>query len=377
MGAATAIAVIIVIAALVGLCCMIPTYFRHKGKTLPPNDKPAVESCRTPVAEKAGTVRVQHDDGALEQALLYDTREGLNLERGAATLFYEWIGDAPAGAPVMVLLSGCGIGADFWSVDADTFPAMGPKFATSLAAQLGEATGFRVLTLDYRGQGRSTYSSDVTPTTDRTVAYDALDVLAVLRHLKIEGPCHFVGSSLGMAVSAAVAGLAPGMVASITGHGTSLGPPTGLVGPQKPLSNRLVQKLLGAKFFATATEGAALVKPKGLLFQLFCYGPGLDGFQKGFVASGHTDCRAVLPTLTAPFMTIFSTHDEQFFKRKDVEAYHAKVGSDLIGEANEELVVWETDADGGKCGHMVPFENPKEFVACVVRNVAKAKTESV
>ena len=103
----------------------------------------------------------------------------------------------------------------------------------------------------------------------------------------------------------------------------------------------------------------------------------LDGFQKGFVASGHTDCRAVLPTLTAPFMTIFSTHDEQFFKRKDVEAYHAKVGSDLIGEANEELVVWETDAEGGKCGHMVPFENPKEFVACVVRNIAKAKTENV
>ena len=165
-----------------------------------------------------------------------------------------------------------------------------------------------------------------------------------------------------------------------------------------------MQKLLGAKFFATATEGAALVKPKGLFFQLFCYGPGLDGFQKGFVASvsratalpatsrrparpslsacnraaqGHTDCRAVLPTLTAPFMTIFSTHDEQFFKRKDVEAYHAKVGSDLIGEANEELVVWETDADGGKCGHLVPFENPKEFVACVVRNVAKAKTDNV
>ena len=52
-------------------------------------------------------------------------------------------------------------------------------------------------------------------------------------------------------------------------------------------------------------------------------------------------------------------------------------GPDLIGEANEELVVWETDADGGKCGHMVPFENPKEFVACVVRNVAKAKTENV
>ena len=79
----------------------------------------------------------------------------------------------------------------------------------------------------------------------------------------------------------------------------------------------------------------------------------------------------------APFMTIFSTHDEQFFKRKDVEAYHAKVGSDLIGEANEELVVWETDADGGKCGHLVPFENPKEFVACVVRNIAKAKTDNV
>ena len=85
----------------------------------------------------------------------------------------------------------------------------------------------------------------------------------------------------------------------------------------------------------------------------------------------------MLPTLTAPFMTIFSTHDEQFFKRKDVEAYHAKVGSDLIGEANEELVVWETDAEGGKCGHMVPFENPKEFVACVVRNIAKAKTDNV
>ena len=54
-----------------------------------------------------------------------------------------------------------------------------------------------------------------------------------------------------------------------------------------------------------------------------------------------------------------------------------RAGSDLIGEANEELVVWETDAEGGKCGHMVPFENPKEFVACVVRNIAKAKTESV
>ena len=63
-------------------------------------------------------------------------------------------------------------------------------------------------------------------------------------------------------------------------------------------------------------------------------------------------------------MTIFSTHDEQFFKR-DVEA--TRGGSDLIGEAKEELVVWDRRRRR-QVRPLVPFENPKEFVACVVRN---------
>ena len=74
----------------------------------------------------------------------------------------------------------------------------------------------------------------------------------------------------------------------------------GLVGPQKPLSSRCLQRCLGSKFFATATEGAALVSPKGLLFKVFCYGPGMDGFQKAFVASGHTNLQEVLPKLKIP-----------------------------------------------------------------------------
>ena len=37
------------------------------------------------------------------------------------------------------------------------------------------------------------------------------------------------------------------------------------------------------------------VAPKGLLFKVFCYGPGMDGFQKAFVASALVTLVSVTP----------------------------------------------------------------------------------
>ena len=177
----------------------------------------------------SGFKKVTHDSAALKKAKNFDTRgDALKLEAGEVTLFYEFFGEG--GLDTIVLLSGAGIGADMFSVDKAAYPDLGDDFEKGVAAQLADKTGCRVLTIDYRGHGRSSYASDTAPSTDNTIALHALDIIAVLKQLGLTSGCHFVGTSLGYLVSVAVAGLEPSYVLSISGHGASLGPALGLVG---------------------------------------------------------------------------------------------------------------------------------------------------
>ena len=345
---------------------LVPTVARILSKLLPANDKPGTPPVRE-AGKTSGFKKVTHDSAALKKAKNFDTRgDALKLEAGEVTLFYEFFGEG--GLDTIVLLSGAGIGADMFSVDKAAYPDLGDDFEKGVAAQLADKTGCRVLTIDYRGHGRSSYASDTAPSTDNTIALHALDIIAVLKQLGLTSGCHFVGTSLGYLVSFAVAGLEPSYVLSISGHGASLGPALGLVGPQKPLSSRCLQRCLGSKFFATATEGAALVAPKGLLFKVFCYGPGMDGFQKAFVASGHTNLQEVLPKLKIPVLTMYPVHDAGFYPFSNVEE-NAK----LMTSAKANVVKLETNAKGTTCGHIVPWELPKKYCELVAENIKKAK----
>ena len=346
----------------------VPALFVFIADRLPPNDQPAIESAHTPDPKRSGFVDVQHDATVFtEKAKQFDIRgESLNLERGAVKLFYEWFGGEVG--DVVVLLAGAGIGSDMWVINEKAFAPLGPQFSLSIADQIVAKTGHRVLTIDFRGHGRSSFATDSTPTTDVTAALVALDTIAVLKELGITQPVHLVGASYGYIVAAAIAAFEPSQVASITGHGASLGPNSGLDGIQTVLANRLVQKILGANFFASATESAALVKPPGLLSKVFTYGPGLDYFQKVFVSAGHTDLTAALPGIQVPFTTAFAAHDANFFPRSMVEANHAALGTPAT---KREIVDFENDVNGETCGHMVEFEDVRRFVELVARTCAK------
>ena len=356
-------------AAAFGLACVaIPIVFVIIADRLPPNDTPAIESFHNPDPKRSGLVRVQHDATVLEKAKQFDTRgDNLNLAKGAVNIFYEWFGGDEG--DVVVLLPGVGIGADMWVIDEKAFAPLGKTFTQSIAKQIAAKTGNRVLTIDFRAHGRSSFAEDSSPATDITASLVALDTIAVLKHLGITERTHLVGSSYGYMVSTAIAILEPGLVASITGHGASLGPSRGLMAIQKVLANRLVQKLLGANFFAKATEGAALIKPSGLLAKVFTYGPGLDGFQKGFISASHTDLTSALPTIKVPFTSLFAAHDGNFFPRSVVEANQALLGTP---SSKREIIDFETDANGKICGHMIPFEDVVSFVDIVARTCAKA-----
>ena len=90
----------------------------------------------------------------------------------------------------------------------------------------------------------------------------------------------------------------------------------------------------------TATEGAALIKPKGMLFKLFCYGPGLDGFQKVFVACSNTDFQPELNKIQVPFTTMYAAKDATFFPRENVLTNHHMLGA----KNTQEVVDFKTDA---------------------------------
>ena len=351
--------------ALVGVS--IPVMFVFVADRLPPNDQPAIESLHIPDPERSGFVRVEHDATRLENAKQFDTRgDTLNLEKGPVRIFYEWFGGNSG--DVIVLLAGAGLGSDMWVINEKSFAPLGERFSSSIAEQIVSKTGHRVLTIDFRGHGRSSFAEDSAQATDITASLCALDTIAVLKALGITERVHLVGSSYGYMVSTAIAIFEPALVASLTGHGAGLGPSKGLMFIQKVLANRLVQKLLGAHFFAKATEDAALIKPSGLLSKIFTYGPGLDGFQKAFISASCTDFTAALSTIKVPFTTFFAAHDGAFFPRSVIEANHALLGTP---RNKRDIVDFEKDVNGDKCGHLIPFENVGRFVDLVARTSAK------
>ena len=64
-----------------------------------------------------------------------------------------------------------------------------------------------------------------------------------------------------------------------------------------------------------------------MLFKIFCYGPGLDGFQKAFVAAATTDLTTVLPLIQVPFMSMYAAKDAEFFNKEGVTANHGKLAN--------------------------------------------------
>ena len=94
----------------------------------------------------------------------------------------------------------------------------------------------------------------------------------------------------------------------------------------------------------------------------------MDGFQKAFVASGHTNLQEVLPKLKIPVLTMYPVHDAGFYPFSNVEE-NAK----LMTSAKANVVKLETNAKGTTCGHIVPWELPKKYCELVAENIKKAK----
>lgn len=125
------------------------------------------------------------------------------------TICYRDHGDP--GAPVVLLVAGLGEDLTFWT----------PSFVGALVAR-----GFRVVTMDNRDVGRSTFATAPPPSTWRqvlarprqdayTLADMAGDCVGVLDHLGVR-QAHLVGRSMGGMIAQTIAATEPRRVLSLT-----------------------------------------------------------------------------------------------------------------------------------------------------------------
>ena len=108
-------------------------------------------------------------------------------------MFYEISGSDQPNAPTIVLSSGLGGSAKFWT---QQLPALEPHY--------------RVLVYDHRGTGRSHEKLSA----DHSIKSMADELLTLLRYLKISD-CHFVGHALGGLVGLQMALEDPGRLKSM------------------------------------------------------------------------------------------------------------------------------------------------------------------
>jgi pimeloyl-ACP methyl ester carboxylesterase len=231
-------------------------------------------------------------------------------------------------------------------------PGMGDtrKVYRFLAPTLA-AAGYRVATLDLRGQGESSVGWD-----DYRSAAASADQLALLRHLG--GPAVLLSNSYSAASSIVAAADAPDLVAGLamTGPWThSPRPAGGIRGVTTKAGTALVGRIAAAwtAYYRSLYKGA---KPADLgaytrdlatnLRQ-----PGRLAALRGMLAGGHDAAAARLPEVRCPALIVMGTADPDFpdpvAEARWIQQQLAAGGNDVVVELIE------------GCGHYPIAEAPE------------------
>src|SRR4029453_18822033 len=192
-------------------------------------------------------------------------------------------------------------------------PGMGDtrKVYRFLAPRLAEA-GYRVATLDLRGEGESSVGWD-----DYRSAAASADQLALLRHLG--GPAGLLSTSYSAASSIVAAADAPDLVAGLAMTGPwarSPQPPPGIRGLTMRVATALVGRIAAAwtAYYRSLYKGA---KPADLRQYTKDLATNLRqagrlAALRGMLAGGHDTAAARLPEVRCPALVVMGTADPDF-----------------------------------------------------------------
>jgi pimeloyl-ACP methyl ester carboxylesterase len=255
------------------------------------------------------------------------------LDVPGGRLAYDVTG--PEGAPLVICTPGMG----------DT-----RKVYRFLAPRLAGA-GYRVATLDLRGEGESSVGWD-----DYRSAAASADQLALLRHLG--GPAVLLSNSYSAASSIVAAADAPDLVAGLAMTGPwarSPRPAGGIQGLIMKAGTALVGRIAAAwtAYYRSLYKGA---KPADLGeytrdLAMNLRQPGRLAALRGMLAGGHDAAAARLPEVHCPALIVMGTADPDFAdpvaEARWIQQQLADGGNDVVVEL----------LDG--CGHYPIAEAPE------------------
>ena len=238
-------------------------------------------------------------------------------------------------------------------------PGMGDsrKVYRFLAPRLA-AAGYRVATLDLRGEGESSVGWD-----DYRSAAASADQLALARHLG--GPAVLLSNSYSAASSIAAAADAPGLVAGLamTGPWTrSPRPASGIQGLTTRAGTALVGRIAAAwtVYYRSLYKGAKPADLRAYTRELATNlrQPGRLAALRGMLAGGHDDAAARLPEVHCPALIVMGTADPDFpdpvAEARWIQQQLAASGNDVVVELLE------------GCGHYPIAEAPEPTAKAVL-----------